>query len=255
MTKQLLFTAIVLFTTCITFGQAIELDPLEVETQQIRISESNFTQTGGPFGPNGNGLHVNATEADVINGTISFDVVSSGADFETSIVFHVRKLYGNSGSVTMTIDGTTDTPITLAADASAGDLNGFETFSNLTFSQNVTITSEPKTITLDINILKDLADDAKFRYYWVRFNNETLGIDDFEIQETGVKVYPNPVKNSFQIDSKNSIESVELYNITGQLLKTFNKEANYDISDLTAGVYIANIKTEFGSKTLRIVKN
>ncbi|MBF8148754.1 T9SS type A sorting domain-containing protein [Winogradskyella sp. F6397] len=252
MKKQLLFTAALLFVALTAFGQATALDPLATDTQ-IRVADTDFSQTDGPFGASGNGVHVNATEAEVINGTISFDVVSSGEDFETSIIFHVRKLYGNSGSVNLTIDGTTEA-FPLAQDAGAANLDAYETFSNLTFSQNVMITSTPKTITLDVNILKDAAAEAKFRFYWVRFTNEALSVDNFEIQETTVNVFPNPAKNSFQIDSNNSIERVELYNITGQLLKTYSEEANYDISDLATGIYIANIKTQFGSKTLRIVK-
>ena len=253
MKKQLIFTAALLFVAFTTFGQATVLDPLDSETQ-ISIASTDYTQTGGPFAPNGNGAHLNATIPEVLNGSISFDVVSSGADFETSIVFHVRKLFGNSGSVTMTVDGTTDAPITLAADPNASNLNGFETFNTLTFSQNVTITSVPKTITLDINILQDLSNSARIRFYWLKFSNESLGIDDFETQETSVKVYPNPATNSFKIDSNNNVESVKLYSVTGQLLKSFSEEVNYNISDLATGIYLANVKTELGSKTLRIVK-
>jgi hypothetical protein len=82
----------------------------------------------------------------------------------------------------------------------------------------------------------------------------TLPVNDFELNNASIVAYPNPVTNSFQIDSNRSIESVKLYNITGRLIKTFKEEANYDISDLSTGIYIANIKTELGSKTLRIVK-
>lgn len=253
MKKQLLSTATLLLVAFITFGQATALDPL-ASTIQLKVATTNYSQTGGPFASNTNNAHVNSTEDEVINGTISFDVVSSGADFETSITFHVRKLFGNSGSVVFSVDGTADPLVTLASNDGATNLNAFETFDTLPFSQNVMITSTPKTITLDINILKDLATDARFRYYWVTFNNLTLSIDNFETQEKSVKIYPNPAKNSFQIYSNNSIESVDLYSITGQLLKTFSEEANYDISNLTTGIYIANIKTQFGSKTLRIVK-
>ncbi len=203
----------------------------------------------------GSGANVAITDAALVNGTISFDVVSSGADFVASIKFHVRKLYGNSGSVDFTVDGTTDS-FSLPSDPAAANLDAYEVFNPLTFSQNVTISSVPTTITLDVNdIITDAASDAKFRFYNVTFTNVTLGVDDFETQDTSVKVYPNPTKNSFQIDSNKTIESVELYNITGQLLKTFSEEANYDISDLATGIYIANIKTQLGSKTLRIVKN
>jgi len=82
-----------------------------------------------------------------------------------------------------------------------------------------------------------------------------LSTNDFELNSASISVYPNPVTNSFQIDSNiNNIESVKLYNITGRLLKTFSEEVNYDISDLATGIYIANIKTQLGSKTLKIVK-
>jgi hypothetical protein len=80
-----------------------------------------------------------------------------------------------------------------------------------------------------------------------------LSVDDNNIVNN-IGLYPNPVANSFQIDSSIDIENVKLYNITGKLLKTFNKAANYDISDLGTGIYIANIKTLSGSKALRVVK-
>ena len=257
MKKQLLFTATLLFATFTTFWQATALDPMESSPQQVRVADTDYTQnfTSGTFTPAGSGANVAITDATLVNGTISFDVVSSSTDFEASIKFHVRKLYGNSGSVDFTVDGTTDS-FSLPSDPAAANLDAYEVFNSLTFSQNVTISSVPTTITLDVNdIITDAATDAKFRFYNVTFTNVALGVDDFETQETSVKVYPNPVKNSFQLDSNNSIDSVELYNITGRLLKTFKEEANYDISDLATGIYIANIKTQFGSKTMRIVKN
>jgi len=82
----------------------------------------------------------------------------------------------------------------------------------------------------------------------------TLPVNDFELNNASIVAYPNPVTNSFQINSSNSIESVKLYNIAGRLLKTFNEETNYDISDLATGIYIANINTHLGSKTIKIVK-
>ena len=80
-----------------------------------------------------------------------------------------------------------------------------------------------------------------------------LGVDDNNTVNN-IGLYPNPVTNSFQIDASIDIENVQLYNIAGQLLKTFNKGANYDISDLATGIYTANIKTVSGSKTIKIMK-
>jgi hypothetical protein len=82
----------------------------------------------------------------------------------------------------------------------------------------------------------------------------TLPVDNFELSNASIVAYPNPFTNNFQIDSSLDIENVKLYNINGRLVKTFKANANYDVSDLTTGVYITKIKTQLGSKTLRLIK-
>lgn len=86
------------------------------------------------------------------------------------------------------------------------------------------------------------------------FSDAPLSTNNFDAQTAAILAYPNPVKNSFQIDSSEDVENVKLYNISGRLVKTFKSNDNYDISDLTTGVYITTIKTQLGSKTLRLVK-
>ncbi|WP_179351275.1 T9SS type A sorting domain-containing protein [Winogradskyella vidalii] len=141
------------------------------------------------------------------------------------------------------------------------DVNVYDQWEEYTFDfTEVTLVDGVSYST--VNLLFDQP-DADFLatgnvYYLDAFQGPagaTLSTNDFELNSASINVYPNPVTNSFQIDSNNSIERVELYNITGQLLKTFREEANYDISDLATGIYIVNIKTQFGSKTIRIVKN
>lgn len=106
-----------------------------------------------------------------------------------------------------------------------------------------------------------LSEDFKFYVDSITANKElttdiSLSIDEYSAAlEAGINLYPNPVTNSFQIDSKNNIETVKLYDITGNLSKAFTSKSNYDISDLSAGVYIVNIKTQIGSNTLKVVKN
>lgn len=254
MKKTLLIAAALFVATFTSSAQISLVDPTEI-APRVRIADTDYTHnfTSGVVQNAGSGANVAISDASIVNGTISFDVASQSTDFLASIKFQVRKLYGNSGSIDFTVDGTTDSFV-LPSDAAASNLDAFETF-NFTFSENVTITSVPKTITLNINnVIQDAASKATFRYYNVTFTNLTLGVDDFETQETSVKVYPNPVTNSFQLSSTEDVQNVQIYSITGSLLKTFNKTANYDISDLATGIYIANVKTALGSKTVKIVK-
>ncbi|WP_298946189.1 T9SS type A sorting domain-containing protein [uncultured Polaribacter sp.] len=254
MKKTLLSIVALFFVSITTFGQASPLDPT-AETPRVRVADSDYTAnfTSGTLKAAGSGANVAISNESLVNGTISFDVVSSSTDFVASIKFQVRKLYGNSGSIDFTMDGTTDS-FDLPKDAAAENLDAFEVI-NLTFSKDVTISSTPITITLDVkNIIKDAASSVTFRYYNVTFTNLTLSTDDFDAKTAAITAYPNPVTNSFQINSSENVEDVKLYNISGRLVKTFKASANYDVSDLATGVYMTTIKTQLGSKTLRLVK-
>jgi hypothetical protein len=83
---------------------------------------------------------------------------------------------------------------------------------------------------------------------------DVLSVDRLELSNVSIVAYPNPVTNSCQIDSSLDIENVKLYNINGRLVKTFKANANYDVSSLAKGIYIVDIKTLKGLKTLKIVK-
>jgi len=60
-------------------------------------------------------------------------------------------------------------------------------------------------------------------------------------------IYPNPAKNNINIENSNFvISNIELYNITGQLVKTENVNSmsiNMNISDLKTGIYILELHT------------
>ena len=78
----------------------------------------------------------------------------------------------------------------------------------------------------------------------------TLAIQDFE-KGNAVSVYPNPVSNYFTLNG--AAVKVEIYAISGQLVKSFRTNGNpdfqFNISDLKLGLYIvkaidANNKTQ-----------
>jgi len=76
--------------------------------------------------------------------------------------------------------------------------------------------------------------------------------------DESVSIYPNPTTSLVTIQGKNTIQSIELYDVQGRLLQvktTDSKETTLDISDKTKGVYFLKINTEFGSKAIKIVKN
>lgn len=73
-----------------------------------------------------------------------------------------------------------------------------------------------------------------------------------------VKLYPNPADNVLHIVSNTDISRVEVYNLLGQNVMsktTVSKQAELNISDLDAGMYIIKVYGEKGAETRRLLKN
>lgn len=74
-----------------------------------------------------------------------------------------------------------------------------------------------------------------------------------------VQLYPNPAVNQFSINSDMSIEQVKIYNLAGQIVFRFEREtvnSPYDISSISTGVYIVEISSARGMKTVKkLIKN
>jgi Secretion system C-terminal sorting domain len=77
--------------------------------------------------------------------------------------------------------------------------------------------------------------------------------DSIEISENqDIVLHPNPAKNYFELTTELAIEKVEVYSMLGQLVKTFETQNQYSITDLSKGSYIIKITTseETLNKTL-----
>ncbi len=91
-------------------------------------------------------------------------------------------------------------------------------------------------------------------------NCPVLSNPELEKEAANISIYPLPAKNTVTINNISSLkmESIEVYNITGELLITesteLNEETLVDISDLKAGVYIAKINTEKGKIIKKVIK-
>jgi len=67
-------------------------------------------------------------------------------------------------------------------------------------------------------------------------------------------LYPNPSNDYFSIDYENQLEKVEIYNLQGQLVKMFSQIEQYNIADLSAGIYSVIIHTEEGKGVKKLIK-
>jgi hypothetical protein len=85
------------------------------------------------------------------------------------------------------------------------------------------------------------------------FEQETLGLNTDVTQN--IRVYPNPAQDTLQIDLPSAIqlESVEFYNMLGELMKS-SKNKTIDITSLKTGIYLVKVITTQGQVTKKIIK-
>jgi 1,4-alpha-glucan branching enzyme len=90
------------------------------------------------------------------------------------------------------------------------------------------------------------------------FGNQAglLNIDTFDVLGD-VVIAPNPAQDYFSVNA--TLNKVEIYSVTGQLVKSFNnefsQETRFDISDLSKGVYMVRITNAFQQeKTIKLMK-
>lgn len=63
-----------------------------------------------------------------------------------------------------------------------------------------------------------------------------------EVYKKTIKVYPNPVKNTLYISSKEKIVEAQIYDMQGKSLKTSFNQSSISFANLPKGVYIVKMK-------------
>jgi hypothetical protein len=82
----------------------------------------------------------------------------------------------------------------------------------------------------------------------------STAIDDLFLDNTAVKIYPNPTKTGFSLDlsspyNVNDIQSVSIYDVQGRLMQKVDKYKSFiETPHYTEGVYFVEI--QFGSTQL-----
>lgn len=88
-----------------------------------------------------------------------------------------------------------------------------------------------------------------------KFNILPVGVE--EVANAQFKVFPNPAENSLNVSSSATISSVNICNINGQVVQQADvnaQETTLNISSLEKGLYIVQINSNNGVKTMKFNK-
>lgn len=86
------------------------------------------------------------------------------------------------------------------------------------------------------------------------YMDPALAVSQFNSNQYDIILSPNPSHDFFSLSTDLVVQKVQIYSITGQLIKTFSQQNNYSITDLIKGSYIVKVSTTEGieSKVLLI---
>ena len=139
------------------------------------------------------------------------------------------------------------------------------------FSEVLVIPSNLSETTYNINAISDELTESieninltikQDSNYTILNENVQLFIEDFvaginEGKIDDMLVFPNPAKDFINFDKSISIDNVEVFDILGQLKKSFNYlESNrINIPSLKKGIYILKLNTKYKTKKIKFIKN
>ncbi len=117
-----------------------------------------------------------------------------------------------------------------------------------------TVTSTDATGTLTFRFYSDGANTASG--WTANVSCATLGISDFA--KNTLQYYPNPTKSVVNFSSPETIKSISVYTLLGQLIQTNNpdtRQTAVDISLLSDGQYLFKVETASSLSTVKILKS
>lgn len=131
-----------------------------------------------------------------------------------------------------------------------------------------TVTGTPTEYSVDLSSYAGQGIHIAFRHYNVSdmyalaldyvnvTAGATTGIEDINAT---ANVYPNPAQDVVNVNAASQISNIELFNIAGQKVSTFNVNnttTQIDVTELANGIYFLKINTEDGmiTKKINVVK-
>ena len=92
-------------------------------------------------------------------------------------------------------------------------------------------------------IVNSIVDMGAYEY------DSTLSITEYD--NSSVTIYPNPVVNILNVNSKTPISSLSVFDLNGKKVKSISKTNSLDVSDLAHGLYIFEVQDISGNKVTK----
>ncbi len=126
----------------------------------------------------------------------------------------------------------------------------------MTANINPTGSSDPRELVVmdGVKLLFSADNGSTGRELFRYFDPNLLSVNDSEIK-SGLQLYPSPTEGNFSIKTNQIISNITIFDLQGKSVKTFQgMEKQFNIEELTSGLYFINIKTDKGETTKKLIK-
>lgn len=221
--------------------------------------------TLGEFTHNGTSyiqLRGSSTISDDINGKVEFYVQTNIGNETGTIGFDIKTIAGTQATFTITVEGMTPqvyNVVNTNTDLLTKLGDPYDDY-RLDFTNIVNFSMFPTKVSIEVNDIDkaNATTTTAARFYNFSYTNlNELSVTPIVKNNLTYKISPNPIQDSFTIvrDFNEKIQSVEIYNITGALVKSYKGEQDqYHISELSSGLYLATVKTENQITVIKLIK-
>lgn len=227
-------TLIVLFVSPFLFSQILTVNT----GSSVSIASGSSITLGG--------LEISPDGTYVINGandvSRSAAAITSGSNTSVSRVYSTTTLLsGFSGTLTFSyLDGelnnVTESDLVLELQA---DDDSWTSYTGTVDEANNTVSYT-------------FTDPVSFKAVTASAAGATLTIEDLSPTASSIYVYPNPTANRIYIQADN-IKKAELFDLMGRKVRSTN-QPQIDISRLSRGNYILQVKTQNNTQSFKIIK-
>ena len=92
-------------------------------------------------------------------------------------------------------------------------------------------------------------------FTWVKDSGIVLAVDNVDSGKNNFQIYPNPTSDFINFKNAESIEKVEIYDLSGKLSISTANATKINVSKLEKGTYTVKVKTKKGIENSKFIKN
>jgi len=233
--KLLIFTLVGILTSPFLFSQTLTINP----GSSISIDSGRSISIGG--------LEIAPSDTYLISG--ANDVSRSGTAVTSGANSSVSRVY-NTSALISAFTGT------LVFSYLDGELNGIsegELVLELQADDDSWTSYTGSVDETNNKVSYNFNDAVSFKAVTASAAGATLTIEDINLAESNIFVYPNPTANRIYIQADN-ISKAELFDLMGRKVKATNQN-QIDLSNISNGSFILKVTTENNkTQSFKIIK-